>query len=62
MFLNRFFLKHPLIVNLLTIVIVLMGLLVLNGTNRATYPNVNFELLMVSTEYPGWCELQGIDP
>ena len=53
MFLSKFLLKRPLIVNLLTLVILLLGILVLTSVNRATYPDVNFELMLVTTEYPG---------
>ena len=53
MFLSKFLLKRPLVVNLLTLVILLLGILVLTSVNRATYPDVNFELMMVTTEYPG---------
>ena len=53
MVLSKSLIKRPLIVNLLTVIIVVLGVLILRGTNRATYPIVNFELLLVSTEYPG---------
>lgn len=49
----EFFIKRPLLVNLISVLILLVGLLTLSGLNRATYPKVNFDIMKVTTEYPG---------
>ncbi len=53
MILVEFFLKRPKIANLLVILIVLVGSLTLTRLNRAGYPEVDFNILRVTTIYPG---------
>jgi len=51
--LTRFFLKKPIITNLATVLILFIGLLVLNNLNQSTYPNVDFDIIKITTLYPG---------
>ena len=50
---TKFFLDRPLLVNLVTIIIILVGLFTALNLKRATYPNVNFDILKITTIYPG---------
>jgi multidrug efflux pump subunit AcrB len=49
----KFFIDRPLFVNLVTVLIFLIGLISAINLNRASYPNVNFDILKVATTYPG---------
>lgn len=53
MFLTEFFIKRPLLTQLTTVLIFIIGLLSALHLKRATYPNVNFDILKITTEYPG---------
>jgi len=50
---TQFFIDRPTLSNLLTLLIILVGLMSFFNLNRATYPTINFDILRVSTEYPG---------
>jgi multidrug efflux pump subunit AcrB len=49
----EFSVKRPLFVNILTILIVVAGIVALKGLNRDVFPNVNLDIVVVSTIYPG---------
>jgi multidrug efflux pump subunit AcrB len=49
----NFFIKRPLVVNLLTIIIIIMGLVSAINLKRETFPNINFDLIIITTNYPG---------
>lgn len=49
----EFFLRKNVLVNLVTVFVVATGLFMLTKINRATYPNVDFDIMMISTTYPG---------
>ncbi len=51
--LTEFFLKKPLNANLIMVLILLVGGLTLFQLKRATYPTVQFDILKISTTYPG---------
>jgi len=53
MSLPRFSVKQSLFVNLVSLIIVIIGVLVLFGMNREIFPNVDFETVTVTTIYPG---------
>jgi len=48
-----FFLRKKVLVNLLTVFIVAIGIMLLTKINRATYPHVEFDILKITTTYPG---------
>lgn len=50
---TEYFLKKPTLGNLITVLVILMGILIGFNLNRATYPNVNFDILKIVTKYPG---------
>ena len=50
---TKFVLERPLVANLLTFFILGAGLLSLTQINRATYPDVNFDILQITGVYPG---------
>jgi multidrug efflux pump subunit AcrB len=49
----KFFLGKKVLVNLITVFIVLAGIAVLKNIKRASYPNVEFDILKITTTYPG---------
>lgn len=51
--LTEFFLRKPLLANMLTVIVMLAGLISLMRISRATYPEVNFDIIKITTEYPG---------
>ncbi|MFH1878682.1 MAG: efflux RND transporter permease subunit [Candidatus Omnitrophota bacterium] len=53
MSLPRFSVNQSLFVNLISIIIVIMGVIVVLGLNREVFPNVDFDLVSVSTYYQG---------
>jgi len=48
-----YFLKRPLVGNLTVFLLSLVGLLTLFHLNRAGYPNVEFDIIKITTIYPG---------
>ena len=50
---TKFVLERPLVANLLTFFILGAGLFSLTQINRATYPDVNFDILQITGVYPG---------
>ncbi|MDD4956060.1 MAG: efflux RND transporter permease subunit [Candidatus Omnitrophica bacterium] len=53
MSLPRFSVNQSLFVNLVSVIIIIMGLIVLLGMNKEVFPNVNFDMVSVVTYYPG---------
>ncbi|MBU3911210.1 MAG: efflux RND transporter permease subunit, partial [Candidatus Omnitrophica bacterium] len=53
MSLPRFSVNQSLFVNLVSILIIIIGMIVLFGINREIFPNVDFETVTVTTVYPG---------
>ena len=53
MSLPRFSVNQSLFVNLVSVIIIIIGLVVLFGMNREIFPNVDFDILSISTAYPG---------
>lgn len=53
MSLPRFSVNQSLFVNLVSIIIIIIGLLTVLGMNREIFPNVDFEIVSVTTAYPG---------
>lgn len=51
--LTSFFLKRPVTTNLIMIMIFLIGGITLFNLKRATYPAVDFDILKITTTYPG---------
>ena len=49
----NFFIKRPLVVNLMTIIIIVMGIFSVFNLKRETFPNVNFDTVIITTGYPG---------
>ena len=49
----RFFINRPLIVNLLTVMIILVGALSMIFLKKEIFPSVDFDFINVSTVYPG---------
>lgn len=49
----QFFLQKKVLVNLITIFIVASGLMLATNINRATYPDVEFDVMVIKTSYPG---------
>ena len=50
---TQFFIDRPLLVKLVSIVIIAMGVAVSLNVKRATYPDVDFDLLKITTTFPG---------
>lgn len=48
-----FFIERPLIVNVLTVIIILVGLLSLYTLQKETFPQVDFDVITITTVYPG---------
>lgn len=53
MSLPRFSVNQSLFINLVSVMIIVIGLLVLLGMNREVFPNVSFDMVTISTAYPG---------
>jgi multidrug efflux pump subunit AcrB len=53
MSLPRFSVNQSLFVNLVSVIIIIIGILVLLGINREVFPNVSFDMVSISTFYPG---------
>jgi len=48
-----FFVRQPLFVNLLTIMVLVAGGMSLSNLNRDTFPNIQLDIVVVTTIYPG---------
>ncbi len=53
MSLPRFSVNQSLFVNLISVMIIIIGVLVVLGMNREIFPNVSFDIVTISTSYPG---------
>jgi multidrug efflux pump subunit AcrB len=53
MSLPRFSVNQSLFVNLVSAVIIIIGIIVVLGINREVFPNVSFDIVTISTFYPG---------
>ena len=53
MSLPRFSVNNSLFVNLISVMVIIVGLIVVLGINREVFPNVAFDRVSVSTIYPG---------
>ena len=53
MSLPRFSINQSLFVNLVSILIIIFGLIAVVGINREVFPNVDFDVVSVTTVYPG---------
>ncbi|MFH1782746.1 MAG: efflux RND transporter permease subunit, partial [Candidatus Omnitrophota bacterium] len=53
MSLPRFSVNQSLFVNLISIIIIIFGIIVVLGMNREVFPNVDFEIVSITTAYPG---------
>ena len=53
MSLPRFSVNQSLFVNLVSIIIIIIGLLVMFGINKEVFPNIDFDIVSVTTAYPG---------
>jgi multidrug efflux pump subunit AcrB len=53
MSLPKFSVNQSLFVNLISVIIIIVGAVVLFGMNREVFPNVNFDMVSVTTVYPG---------
>ncbi len=53
MSLPRFSVNNSLFVNLISVIILIIGLIVVFGLNREVFPNVSFDMVSVTTTYPG---------
>ena len=51
--LNKLFLKNSLVVNLITVLIVLVGIISAYTLQKETFPTVEFDVVLVRTIYPG---------
>ncbi|MBT6326144.1 MAG: efflux RND transporter permease subunit [Bdellovibrionales bacterium] len=47
------FIEKPLLANLITILVIVAGVVSLSQLNKSTYPDVNFDVLTITTTYPG---------
>ena len=50
---TQFFIDRPLVVKLLSIIIIFMGVSASLTVKRSTYPDVNFDVLKITTTFPG---------
>tara|TARA_B100001971_G_scaffold215185_1_gene259331 strand:+ start:1604 stop:4666 length:3063 start_codon:yes stop_codon:yes gene_type:complete len=48
-----YFVNHSVVVNLITLLIVVMGIFSIFSLNKETFPNVDFNFIVVRTMYPG---------
>lgn len=53
MSLPRFSVNNSLFVNLVSVIIIIIGLIVVFGMNREIFPNVSFDMVSVTTVFPG---------
>ncbi|MBU1147974.1 MAG: efflux RND transporter permease subunit, partial [Candidatus Omnitrophica bacterium] len=53
MSLPRFSVNQSLFVNLVSVLIIVFGLIVVVGMNREVFPNVDFDIVSITTAYPG---------
>ena len=53
MSLPKFSVNQSLFVNMISVFIIIAGAIVLFGMNREVFPNVNFDMVSVTTVYPG---------
>ncbi|MDP8230375.1 MAG: efflux RND transporter permease subunit [Candidatus Gorgyraea atricola] len=53
MSLPRFSVNQSLFVNLVSVLIIIFGLIVVVGMNREVFPNVDFDIVSITTAYPG---------
>ena len=53
MSLPRFSVNQSLFVNLVSAIIIIIGIFVVLGINREVFPNVSFDIVSISTSYPG---------
>ena len=53
MSLPRFSVNQSLFINLISVIIIIIGLIVLLGINKEVFPNVTFDIVTVTTTYPG---------
>jgi multidrug efflux pump subunit AcrB len=53
MSLPRFSINQSLFVNLVSVIIIIIGVIVLLGINREVFPNVSFDVVTINTFYPG---------
>ncbi|MFH1868214.1 MAG: efflux RND transporter permease subunit [Candidatus Omnitrophota bacterium] len=53
MSLPRFSVNQSLFVNLVSIIIIIIGIIVLAGNSREIFPNVTFDMVSITTVYPG---------
>jgi multidrug efflux pump subunit AcrB len=49
----EFSVRQPLFVNLLTVLVFVAGLMALAGLNRDIFPNINLDIVVIGTSYPG---------
>lgn len=49
----EFFLDRPLLVNLISVAIILVGSLSLYGLQKETFPPIDFDYILISASYPG---------
>ena len=49
----EFFLKRPLIVNLISIMIIIVGSFSVWNLQKEIFPQVEFEVILINTIYPG---------
>ncbi len=49
----KYFIDNPLLVNLLSFLIVLVGLFSLSGLQKEVFPKVDFDVVIINTIYPG---------
>ncbi len=53
MSLPRFSVRQSLFINLVSVIIIVIGLVVLAGINKEIWPNIAFDIVTVTTIYPG---------
>lgn len=49
----EYFIHNSIVVNLITIMVILLGLFSIFTLNKETFPNVEFDFIVVRTNYPG---------
>lgn len=49
----NYFVNHSVVVNLITVLIVVMGIFSIFSLNKETFPNVDFNFIIVRVAYPG---------
>ncbi|NQT90635.1 MAG: efflux RND transporter permease subunit [Candidatus Omnitrophica bacterium] len=53
MSLPRFSVNQSLFINLVSVILIIIGLIVVLGMNREVFPNVSFDVVSITTAYPG---------